>query len=87
MLIFFCLATILIFPSAIGSPQTLPDDDYNPNPDTDNEEYDEENEDTKWKQPVESKIKSISDNFFELCLLFLPSFEIVGKIENRFSFR
>ena len=58
MLIFFCLATILIFPSAIGSPQTLPDDDYNPNPDTDSEEYDGENEGNSWKQPVESKIKT-----------------------------
>jgi len=62
MLIFFCLATILIFPSAIGSPQTLPDDDYNPNPDTDSEEYDEENEDSKWKQPVKSKAQFRDQN-------------------------
>jgi len=63
MLIFFCLATMLIFPSAIGSPQTLPDDDYNPNPDTDNEEYDDEgNEDAKWKQPVESKAQFKDQN-------------------------
>ena len=70
MLIFFCLATILMFPSAIGSPQTLPDDDYNPNPDTDSEDYDEENENTAWKQPVESKIK-----IFRIIAVYFDEFE------------
>ena len=61
MLISFCLVTTLIFPTAIGSPQKLPDDDY---ANTDSEEYDEEMEETGWTQPVESKIKNISNSCF-----------------------
>ena len=61
MLISFCLVTTLIFPIAIGSPQKLPDDDY---ANTDSEEYDEEMEETGWTQPVESKIKNISNSCF-----------------------
>ena len=72
MLISFCLATILIFPSAIGSPQKLPDDDY---ADTDSEEYDEEMEETGWTQPVESKIKNISNSC--LCIVTNLNYTIV----------
>lgn len=43
------------FPSVIGSPKTLQDDDYDLDGNNDGDDYEEEKDESSWSQPSESK--------------------------------